>query len=72
MTIFGSKLPFAVWHRDLHRSGKVVAAVSNGYPLYSISEADLSRLMSEVVECADAISRLLGAKLREREVEFGR
>jgi IclR family transcriptional regulator, KDG regulon repressor len=54
------------------RSGKVLAAVSNGYPLYSVSEADLPRLMSEVVECADAISRLLGAKVPEREVEFGR
>lgn len=54
------------------RSGKVLAAVSNGYPLYSVSEADLPRLMNEVVECADAISRLLGAKVPEREVEFGR
>jgi hypothetical protein len=53
------------------RSGKVVAAVSNGYPLYLVSEADLPRLTSEVVECADEISRLLGAKLPDREAEFG-
>ena len=53
------------------RSGKVVAAVSNGYPLYSVSEADLPRLISEVVECADEISRLLGARLPDREAESG-
>lgn len=43
------------------RSGEVVAAVSNGFPLMIESRTDWKRMAAEVVRCAGEISARLGA-----------
>jgi IclR family transcriptional regulator, KDG regulon repressor len=43
------------------RSGAVVAAVSNGFPLVTDSRTDWKQLAADVVACADEISQRLGS-----------